>query len=1195
MIAAPFHGLLFDLRIADPPLAAWEVKRDVHCPPVHVQGDPTAGGDGDGGGGGVYLRFNEGAGVVAAGGAVTGIPAGAWVNASSPASLVRDPASSRLTTFGAARLVAPAGAAAAWTVQRRGACGARLRGGIVDDQQVSADITVVGVQGAPLFNSTGGLVGHDVLVRQLSVKSHGDGGASVAFVPGPALLNFPDLHVFSCSQAYDMTARVGGAAAAATFRVSIPAGDISAASSSASVRPPAWTVGVRGGPETQVGEDIELGCFGAPTVIVVTTVDSALCPRAGDESHVFVARLIGPGDAHATSRPIGDGVYELTLVPPAPGSYQLEVGWVTSPDNVDGDSPTPLGNLPRFSCRTVCAGNSLAIAPQDDPPPPTAAAVVPHAPAMDASPAAMSWAVWYRSVDAPRVDNAILTRDEVNDLAGVTRSFRLALGTGERAGEVEVRVDIGHGRVVHVAAAATAGSGWKHVAATFEAASSVGSAGGGGSLKLYLDGVQVGASPVPAGAALARGARPAAPLSVGVGLSGGVDEVVVWSRVLTAAEVAVARSCAPTAAGDLAGVIVYAAFNEAEGAPTSAVYSASCGLASHHLCPRAAINSNTTRLEVGTPLTEQAVSGYGVLSADRSVVTVHPPDPIPAGADAGAAHYRVLARDVCGFRHTSGDAAIDAITSRQVAVHEGPAAFPAATGGRYPITVVALAPATTPPAVSSGAARCPGLDPHDPVAPLGDEYVGAVPLTQAGAYNLTLRAGGAALPGYPRPVVVAAGRAARFELAAPAVLPATHSVSVRLRAFDTNQNVIEAPAAFQCEVTLIAASHTFGVSIAHPGPLVHRLLSAPGAGLGADIAGAVLRGAASGTGGKGWYALILELDGPGAYSLVCVPPAATDQPLVHRLVVGASEWRALSPAPRGPVPGPRFKPAAAAAGDNLVLFGGAGQDQEYLGDAWVLPAAADARHALGFRKTITAAHGRGAGLEASTVRVVVNTAELVDAGRLGPSCADVRFEAPAPSSAGGAAAGAGGGASTPTTSAAVTTVLTHWLDPRPGCGAANTVFWVRLPAGVLGAGAAANAAATTLYMAYGNPAFGEEKAAAVAAGDYVGGWPGPPPADLFVLYEGFETATPGAAHPPAPTTRTAAAADIAAAVSTLAALASTFTPVRACGAAQPEPSAFQLATPARDNGGLAAAGLGALAATGYAPGDLPYTLNPFFI
>ena len=115
-----------------------------------------------------------------------------------------------------------------------------------------------------------------------------------------------------------------------------------------------------------------------------------------------------------------------------------------------------------------------------------------------------------------------------------------------------------------------------------------------------------------------------------------------------------------------------------------------------------------------------------------------------------------------------------------------------------------------------------------------------------------------------------------------------------------------------------------------------------GNGIGGNIAGDAPQGGASGMAGKGWHSVILELDGAGEYSLVCAPPGAPTTPLVHRLSVGAPAWRAMSPAPPGASPPPRFKPAAAAAGDAFVVFGGAAADQGYLGDAWVLPAAAPA-------------------------------------------------------------------------------------------------------------------------------------------------------------------------------------------------------------------------------------------------------------
>jgi hypothetical protein len=58
---------------------------------------------------------------------------------------------------------------------------------------------------------------------QLVPLHRGAGASSINFTPGAALLNFPGLHLFSCDQQYDMTAKLG-ATEVANFRLRFPAG-----------------------------------------------------------------------------------------------------------------------------------------------------------------------------------------------------------------------------------------------------------------------------------------------------------------------------------------------------------------------------------------------------------------------------------------------------------------------------------------------------------------------------------------------------------------------------------------------------------------------------------------------------------------------------------------------------------------------------------------------------------------------------------------------------------------------------------------------------------------------------------------------------------------------------------------------------------------------------------------------------------
>jgi hypothetical protein len=104
---------------------------------------------------------------------------------------------------------------------------------------------------------------------------------------------------------------------------------------------------------------------------------------------------------------------------------------------------------------------------------------------------------YYKATGSPNPSNAIMTRDSVADLAGVTRSFKLALITYASRVQLEMQVNVGRNRIVN-ATVDVEGAEWRHVAATFETTAVD---GGVGSLKLYLDGVLVRTAPVPSDAA----------------------------------------------------------------------------------------------------------------------------------------------------------------------------------------------------------------------------------------------------------------------------------------------------------------------------------------------------------------------------------------------------------------------------------------------------------------------------------------------------------------------------------------------------------------------------------------------------------------------------------------------------------------------------------------------------------------------
>jgi hypothetical protein len=123
-------------------------------------------------------------------------------------------------------------------------------------------------------------------------------------------------------------------------------------------------------------------------------------------------------------------------------------------------------------------------------------------------------------------------------------------------------------------------------------------------------------------------------------------------------------------------------------------------------------------------------------------------------------------------------------------------------------------------------------------------------------------------------------------------------------------------------------------------------------------------------------------------------------------IVSAPRWRQVTAAVpsafaaeplRGP--GARFEHAAAIVngGKDLVVFGGAAADKTYLSDAWRLPSVHLDAFAYSKRVKLVSTGGGVYVVPAggAVVEVVVDTAELIQANRMGAACLDVMFAPPA--------------------------------------------------------------------------------------------------------------------------------------------------------------------------------------------------------
>uniref|UniRef100_A0A061RV63 DUF2341 domain-containing protein n=1 Tax=Tetraselmis sp. GSL018 TaxID=582737 RepID=A0A061RV63_9CHLO len=204
--------------------------------------------------------------------------------------------------------------------------------------------------------------------------------------------------------------------------------------------------------------------------------------------------------------------------------------------------------------------------------------------------------------------------------------------------------------------------------------------------------------------------------------------------------------------------------------------------------------------------------------------------------------------------------------------------------------------------------------------------------------------------------------------------------------------------------------------------------------------------------GDGLYHILLTAPSAGPYSLSVVLEPMPEVLLAITASVGfpvmASPARPLLTASFAvPVEAHRFEHSAVVFNDELYVWGGAGAiTGAHRSDMWRLQLnSKDPRHgALAWRKPVSVSLSSATDNRV-TLKVFVNTLELLQAGRVQDSCADVAFVMP------------------PRTELEEEHLLPYHMDRYPGCGSESTIFWVTLDRDISSPGE------TTIYMLYGNP------------------------------------------------------------------------------------------------------------------------------
>lgn len=864
-----------------------------------------------------------------------------------------------------------------------------------------------------------------------------------------------------------------------------------------------------------------LGCAGVVTRFQIAALDRFGAPALGYDAE-FEVKLTGPGSPITARVTPGAGArYDVAFTPDAPGRYLVDMR-MKSP--LTGGAFVPFGDgaagPTRYHCAEVCYGHALKF-------PGAATSYLSFEEAAGgggaagealklAGDAGLTMEAWLKLDDYPSTGSAILLKKGTPASQKKTYSLEVTSGAVVRA---TVYIGLGETRAVETTQVTNDGQTWRHYAAVY--------ASDGSSFVMYVDGVVAANQTWPA-----LPPRPALaningePLTLGAFLTGSLDEVKLWPVARTAEQVAADIHCLPYA--DIADLAFYLSANHPPGyADAIVAHSKHCppnsAAALNGECLRAVrVEGDSRRPIVFTDAGSQPLTAgvaIGVVSGARSGVAAAAPmngDPSALVHVAGsvAPRYVIAARDTCGMRYQGS-------ASEQTFVATGhPTEMRVSDPNRTPIPLVdihprefvgagAPQPSPTPLRVSPGdnRTRCSaGAATADPSLPFGDEFVGVLDLTAAGTFEVRVKAAvgdGAAVMGSPMKATVQAAATARVDAEEAWVKTPMHAGvpgTLVLKQVDRHGNSAPMSASGAPGLECVVALHAVDVAAAAgavsspPPPRVFSTGSSPPT-IAYDAA-------------AGLYTFHPMLATPGNYSVTCdllgggptagvslqkpdvfyveVAPAPWREMNVARASTAAAEGATGSDGPTGYGPMWRTSHAAAEHEGDVYVFGGVGADKGYLGDTWRLDDAAASMAAgtpaLAYRKSVAvslktppAGEGNdedadGPGAVASVVEVVVNTEELIAAGRMGRGCLDVAFTAP----------------SSPEDP------LAFHLDPRPGCDAADSRYFVRLPKGVLASGGHSTGVSEVhVSMYYGNPTRTRQS-------------PHANPAAVFDMYETFE-------------------------------------------------------------------------------------------
>lgn len=536
---------------------------------------------------------------------------------------------------------------------------------------------------------------------------------------------------------------------------------------------------------------------------------------------------------------------------------------------------------------------------------------------------------------------------------------------------------------------------WSHVAMTYT----------GDMIKIYVNGAMVDQKGY--GEELFFRANSQNVL-IGAGFSGLLDEVRLIDSVKQQPEIVAGHNC-PMAPED---VLMYYMFNDGAADATDPIvfdYS---------------VNAHNGKLRGSTGIPQfvpmNSPSGVNVLDLSKTKMSGTGLSTAVAGVATG---FTMDVYDQCGFEYMVVDGVEKTVSSVSELVTTS--LFNTAHDSvAYPVTTLTPLPELT---ITQATDQCTKTG----------QFTAAYTPKQCGTVSIDVKVDGQSVPNAPFNVIVG---------------PSTETSTVNSVASGVGPSVvaglassftIHAKDAYGCQRS--TGGDTFDV-------LLTRISSASGLMKGSD---AVTVSVPVTDNGDGTYEACFTAPASGDYIIDIgrsnaagtAKEAISGSPFM--VTASAAPWRSTVVA--GASPAARYEHLSVVYGANMYTFRGYGANKAALTDAYMLPLSSGTSWAYRQKLTITGM------ASAHEMRVIVDTASLVAAGKMRDDCTDVRFVT------------ASGHVDVP-----------FFMDPVPGCNSKYTNFWFTT-----------TTANTDVYMYYGNCAQTTSLASS--------------PSSILVSYDSFES------------------------------------------------------------------------------------------